>query len=310
MSAPFAIISLDSEKTNAEVFAQQLGNNFLQWGFCGIQDHRIDLNLIDNVMELFEEFFALPLTTKMQYFDTKLKGARGYTPTRIETPKGSNFADLKEFWHVGRELESPHPFSKWMHKNFDVTEIRVFKESTNALFDQFDLLGQSLLAAIAIFLDLDKHYFVKHAGLGNSIMRAIHYPPIQQEDHAERAGAHEDINLITLLLGGHQSGLELLTKTGKWEKIQVDREVVICNIGDMLQRFTNHYLPSTTHRVSSSASVARTSRYSIPFFVHPNPDWNIKTLTNCISVTHPDCYPESILAEDYLELRLKEIKLA
>jgi len=308
MPTPFAIISLNNEKKNTDIFAQQLGKNFLQWGFCGIKDHGIDFALIDHVMQLFEEFFALPLTTKMQYYDTR-PAARGYTPTRIETPKDSEIADFKEFWHVGRELESTHPFSKWMHKNFEVAEIMTFKENTNALFKQFDHLGQTLLAAVAVFLNLDRHYFATYAGSGSSIMRAIHYPPMQLKDKAERAGAHEDINLITLLLGGHQSGLELLTKHGKWEKIQVDRDVIICNIGDMMQRFTNHYLPSTTHRVSASSSTTKTSRYSIPFFVHPNPDWNIKTLTSCISKTNPDRYPKSILAQDYLEERLKQIKL-
>jgi isopenicillin N synthase-like dioxygenase len=310
MPAPFAIVSLASQEKETDLFAQQLGESLLQWGFCGISDHSIDSDLIDEVMRIFKEFFALPETIKTRYYDSSLKGARGYTPTRVETPKNSSHPDFKEFWHVGRELNKDHLFAKWMHQNFEVTEIEMFKEKTNTLFEQFDDLGQILLSAIAVFLNLEAHYFSTHAGLGNSIMRAIHYPPIQLKEAAERAGAHEDINLITLLLGGHQSGLELLTKEGKWEKIQVERDIIICNIGDMLQRLTNHYLPSTTHRVSASMAEAKTSRYSIPFFVHPNPDWRIQTLTSCISDKYPNRYTESILAEDYLALRLKEIKLA
>jgi len=310
MPPPFAIISLEKQQKETELFAQELGENLLQWGFCGISEHTIDPNLIDDVMIIFKEFFALPKATKKHYFDPKLKGARGYTPTRIETPKDSNHADYKEFWHVGRELEKTHPLSKWMHENYEVTEIEKFNEKTNALFDQFDNLGQSLLSAIAVFLKLDAHYFATHAGAGNSIMRAIHYPPIELKEAAQRAGAHEDINLITLLVGGHQSGLQLLNKQGKWEKIKVQRNIIICNIGDMLQRFTNHYLPSTTHRVSSSMKEAKISRYSIPFFVHPNPDWRIKTLANCITDQYPNRYPKSILAEDFLASRLKEINLA
>ena len=310
MTAPFANISLATNARDKKLFAQQLGENILACGFCGITDHSINPNLIDEVMHIFEAFFALPRNTKMIYCDRKLKGARGYTPMSIETPKDSTHPDFKEFWHVGREIAVNHEFAKWMHRNKEVYEIKNFQENTNALFTQFDELGQTLLEAIAIFLDLNEDYFVTHAGQGNSLMRAIHYPPIKENNSAERAGPHEDINLITLLLGGHQRGLELLNKQGHWEKIAVSRDVVICNIGDMLQRFTNHYLPSTTHRVAKSGSNTTKSRYSIPFFVHPNPDWQIKTLASCISDDRPDRYPEPIMAEDFLEQRRKEIKLA
>lgn len=310
MTAPFANISLASQAADKKLFAQQFGENILNCGFCGILDHSIDPILIDEVMSIFEKFFALPTSTKMTYYDKKLKGARGYTPMSIETPKDSTQADFKEFFHVGRKLAANHDFAKWMHRNKEVHEIKDFQEKTDALYHQFDNLGQKLLSAIALFLKLDDDYFITHANHGNSLMRAIHYPPIQESNSAERAGAHEDINLITLLLGGHQRGLELLNKQGQWEKIAVNRDVIICNIGDMLQRFTNHYLPSTTHRVAKSGSDKTISRYSIPFFVHPNPDWQIKTLASCISGESPDRYPEHIMAEDFLEQRRREIKLA
>ena len=310
MTAPFTTLSLDTFERDKELFSKQLGDNFIQWGFCGVRDHKIDQTLIGDVIEMFETFFALPNQTKMKYFNPNLHGARGYTPMKIEKAKNSNHPDNKEFWHIGRELSQGHPFREWMHDNLYVSEIEDFKEKTSILFSQFDHLGQSLLKSIAIFLAIESDYFEKESQLGNSIMRIIHYPPIKKEDNLERAGAHEDINLITLLIGGHQSGLELLTKKNTWEKIQVGRDVVICNIGDMLQRFTNHYLPSTTHRVSATKIESQTSRFSIPFFVHPNPDWFIETLENCIFPENPNQYPKGILAEDFLRERLKEINLA
>ena len=306
----FATLSLKHGAQDATLFAKQLGDNLLEWGFCGIKDHNIDQKLTQEVLQIFVEFFALPVDKKMQYFNPDLNGSRGYTPMKVEKAKDSAYPDIKEFWHIGRELERTHPFSKWMHKNLYVSEINQFKEKTSTLYMQFDQLGQTLLNSIAIYLGIDEQYFSRNAELGNSIMRAIHYPPITQKDGAERAGAHEDINLITLLIGGHQSGLEILSKKNTWEKVKVGRDTIICNIGDMLQRFTNHYLPSTTHRVSTTKTESKSSRYSIPFFVHSNPDWLIETLETCITDNHPNKYPKSILAEDYLGERLKEINLA
>jgi len=306
----FATLSLKHGAQDATLFAKQLGDNLLEWGFCGIKDHNIDQKLTQEVLQIFVEFFALPVEKKMQYFNPDLNGSRGYTPMKVEKAKDSAYPDIKEFWHIGRELEITHPFSKWMHKNLYVSEINQFKEKTSTLYMQFDQLGQALLNSIAIYLGIDEQYFSRNAELGNSIMRAIHYPPITQKDRAERAGAHEDINLITLLIGGHQSGLEILSKNNTWKKVKVGRDVIICNIGDMLQRFTNHYLPSTTHRVSTTKTESKSSRYSIPFFVHSNPDWLIETLETCITDNHPNKYPKSILAEDYLGERLKEINLA
>ena len=140
-------------------------------------------------------------------------------------------------------------------------------------------------------------------------MRVIHYPPVDREEKGERAGAHEDINLITLLIGGQQAGLEILSRENEWLRASVSNNVIICNIGDMLQRLTNNNLKSTTHRVKAIGDEAMTSRYSIPFFVHPNPDWFIQTLESQINESHPNMYPKGILAEDFLQERLKEIKL-
>jgi isopenicillin N synthase-like dioxygenase len=246
----------------------------------------------------------------MQYFETNLGGARGYTPIKVETPKGGYEADIKEFWQTGRSLPKDHEFRKWMPSNKWATEIPRFKEKVHKLFEQFDLVGKSLLKSVAIYLQIDENYFEEVANEGNSVMRTIHYPPVRQNEKGERSGAHEDINLITLLIGGHQPGLEIRSKKKEWLPVNFDPEVLICNIGDMLQRFTNHKLVSTTHRVvTPEESSKNTSRYSIPFFVHPNPNWVIETLDSCCSEDNPKKYQEAILSEDFLQERLKEIKL-
>lgn len=255
-------------------------------------------------------FFSFPEEKKKEYFRPEYGGARGYTPFQVETAKDANIADLKEFWHVGRDLEKKDPYRRWMHDNLDVSDISSFTEKTNQLFLQFDELGNELLKAISLYLNLQSDYFKSITNKGNSIMRVIHYPPINSIDIGERAGAHEDINLITLLIGGQQAGLEILSNQNEWLRASVDDGVIICNIGDMLQRLTNNNLKSTTHRVKAIGNEMESSRYSIPFFVHPNPDWYIETLDNQISIDNPNSYPDGILAEDYLQERLKEIKLS
>lgn len=309
MSLPFSILSLDDYRKDPVEFSLELGKNFESTGFCGISDHTLDKSLISEVLNLFNQFFSLPKEKKMKYFETNLGGARGYTPIKIETPKDGYEADIKEFWQTGRSIPSDHPFSRWMPQNKWVSEIPEFKDKIEELFNQFDLLGKTLLESVALFLNLDKSFFQEIANEGNSVMRSIHYPPVREGDKGERSGAHEDINLITLLVGGHQPGLEIKTKDDKWISVETDSEVLVCNIGDMLQRFTNHKLVSTTHRVNASLTSSQISRYSIPFFVHPNPDWLIDTLESCCTENNPKRYIEPILAEDYLQERLKEIKL-
>jgi isopenicillin N synthase-like dioxygenase len=307
---PFSVLSLNLWKEDPKEFATQMGRNFENSGFCGITEHSINEELINEVLQIFKRFFALPEQEKMQYFETNLGGARGYTPIKVETPKGGYEADIKEFWQTGRSLPKDHEFRKWMPSNKWATEIPRFKEKVHKLFEQFDLVGKSLLKSVAIYLQIDENYFEEVANEGNSVMRTIHYPPVRQNEKGERSGAHEDINLITLLIGGHQPGLEIRSKKKEWLPVNFDPEVLICNIGDMLQRFTNHKLVSTTHRVvTPEESSKNTSRYSIPFFVHPNPNWVIETLDSCCSEDNPKKYQEAILSEDFLQERLKEIKL-
>tara|TARA_Y100001970_G_C14259557_1_gene878713 strand:+ start:21228 stop:22160 length:933 start_codon:yes stop_codon:yes gene_type:complete len=309
VSTPFKILSLKNKKKDKKNFSNELGDNFRQWGFAGIKDHSVDPSLVTEVVSLFADFFKLPRKVKESYYKAELGGSRGYTPIKIETPKGGKNPDIKEFWHIGRNLDSNDPYRKWMHDNFFINEIPELSEKANLLFCQFDELGKSLLESVALYLDLEEKYFTNAVNKGNSVMRAIHYPPLKDNEIGERAGAHEDINLITLLIGGHKSGLEILSKAGEWQDATVDEGIIICNIGDMLQRLTNNYLISTTHRVSASSLQSESSRYSIPFFVHPNPDWLIATLPSCCDEDRPNLYTESILAEDYLKERLKEIKL-
>ena len=310
MPLPFSVLSLNLWKEDPKEFATQMGRNFENSGFCGITEHSINEELINEVLQIFKRFFALPKQEKMQYFEANLGGARGYTPIKVETPKGGYEAYIKEFWQTGRSLPKDHEFRKWMPSNKWATEIPRFKEKVHKLFEQFDLVGKSLLKSVAIYLQIDENYFEEVANEGNSVMRTIHYPPVRQNEKGERSGAHEDINLITLLIGGHQPGLEIRSKKNEWLPVNFDSEVLICNIGDMLQRFTNHKLVSTTHRVvTPEESSKNTSRYSIPFFVHPNPNWVIETLDSCCSEDNPKKYQEAILSEDFLQERLKEIKL-
>ena len=310
MEAPFSVLSLKDFKKDISSFSEDLGVSFKKSGFCGIEHHGIDTSLVSEVQDMFAEFFSFSKDYKMNFYRPEIGGARGYTPFKIETPKDGNLADLKEFWHVGRNLEKTDPYKKWMEDNLEVQDIPLFKEKTNELFLQFDSLGNNLLRAIAVYLNLHPEHFDEVTNKGNSIMRVIHYPPISSDESGERAGAHEDINLITLLIGGQQAGLEILSNQNEWLRASVDEGVIICNIGDMLQRLTNNTLRSTTHRVKAIGNEMNSPRYSIPFFVHPNPDWYIKTLSNQINESHPDLYPEGILAEDYLQERLKEIKLS
>ena len=219
-----------------------MGKNFENSGFCGITEHSINKKLIEEVLQIFKEFFTLAEEEKLQYFEGNLGGARGYTPIKVETPKGGYDADIKEFWQTGRSLAKDHEFRTWMPANKWASEIPSFKEKISELFDQFDLVGRSLLRSVAIFLQIEENYFEEVANEGNSVMRSIHYPPVRQNEKGERSGAHEDINLITLLIGGHQPGLEILSKKNEWLPVNFDSEVLICNIGDMLQRFTNHKL--------------------------------------------------------------------
>ncbi len=280
-------LSLKNQATNPAGFAAALGGSFERFGFAIVADHGVPQDLIDRAWRQTEALFALPEAEKRGYFIEGGGGARGYTPFKTEIAKDAKYVDLKEFWHVGRELPAGHRFAA------------------------FDRAGDRLLSAIARHLGLAPDWFDPTVADGNSVLRLLHYPPIPADAEGVRAGAHEDINLITLLLGAEEAGLELLDRdSGEWLAIRPPEGAMVVNVGDMLQRLTNHVLPSTTHRVVNPPPERRgRSRYSMPFFLHPAPDFLIETLPGCITPDNPNRYPEPITAHDYLHERLVEIGL-
>ena len=300
-----------SLKDSPDVFADGLIGSMRRFGFSLVCDHGIDPALIARGWALTANFFALPEAEKRRYYLTGQAGARGYTPFGTEIAKGAERHDLKEFWHVGRDLPEGAPLDPSMPPNVWPAGLPGFRETFTGLYAAFDDAGARILSAIAIGLGMDNDWFGPAISGGNSVLRLLHYPPIADaQDGAIRAGAHEDINLITLLLGAEEAGLELLGKDGEWITIAPPEGALVINIGDMLQRLTNHVLPSTTHRVRNpSAERAAHSRYSMPYFLHPRGDFSITTLPQCVSPELPDRYPEPILADDYLQERLREIGL-
>jgi isopenicillin N synthase-like dioxygenase len=305
-----ASVSLADADRDPDGFAQQLGRSFEEYGFAIIADHGIPDALIHRAEEQAKAFFALPDATKRKYHIEGGGGARGYTPFGIETAKGASAFDLKEFWHVGRELAHGHPFRDHMPDNVWPTELAGFRKTFEELFATFDRTGLKILKAIARFLKIDEDYFIDTVRDGNSVMRLLHYPPIQGEPGSNvRAGAHEDINTITLLLGAEEAGLELLTRDGRWIPVSPKPGELVVNIGDMLQRLTNGKLRSTTHRVVNPPPERRGfSRYSMPFFLHFRSDFLIEPLPGTVPAGEQPKWPP-ITANDYLQERLREIKL-
>ena len=295
-----------------EAFVADLGAAYREWGFAGIRNHGIPQQLIDEAYDAFKAFFALPEETKKKYHVPGGGGARGYTPFGVETAKDSKHFDLKEFWHIGREIPDDSPYRGVMPPNLWPDEVPGFRKKGYALYQALDDLGSQVLRALALHIDLPEDFFADKTDCGNSILRPIHYPPITADDIPNvRAGAHGDINLITLLVGASAAGLEVKSHDGEWVPFTSDADTIVVNIGDMLQRLTNHVYPSTIHRVvNPPGDLARQPRYSVPFFLHPNPDFLIDVLPSCITPDNPSRYPEPITAQGYLEERLREIKLA
>jgi len=287
-----------------DAFARALGASFERYGFAVVEGHGIDDGLIARAEAAMRAFFALPEPAKRRYQVAGAAGQRGYVPFGIETAKGAAHPDLKEFWHVGRE-------GAGRRANLWPDEVADFHPAIAALYASFDGLGRRLLAAVAAHLGLPPEHFADAVFEGESILRLLHYPPTDGAGPAIRAGAHEDINAITLLLGAEEAGLELLDRDGRWLAVNPAPGALVVNIGDMLQRLTNHRLPSTTHRVVNPAPERRgVARYSMPFFLHFRADYLIRTLDACVGEAAPDRYPEPITAGDYLAERLQEIRLA
>lgn len=307
MPAQVPMISLNQSD---EAFAAAFGASFERFGFAMVCDHDIDMGLIDAAWQKSAEFFALPEDVKRKYQIPGIGGARGYTPFGTEIAKGATEVDLKEFWHVGRDLPQGHALGAQQPNNVWPSEVDSFRTTFETLYAEFDRLGARLLSGIARYLNLAPDWFDSTIADGNSVMRLLHYPPVTGPAKGIRAEAHEDINTITLLLGAEEAGLEILDKDGSWLPVAPPPGALAVNVGDMLQRLTNHKLPSTTHRVRNpDAGRASVARYSMPFFLHFRSDYLIETLPGCVDAEHPDRYPVPITADDYLQERLREIGL-
>jgi isopenicillin N synthase-like dioxygenase len=294
-------------------FSEQIGKAFYETGFVTITDHGLDRALTDQLYDDVKALFALPPNVKQKYEIPGLAGQRGYTSKGKETAKGFKTADLKEFWQLGQTVTDGDPVKDQYPGNIFVDELPSFSQITVEVYKKLEAAGIHLLAAIAIYLGLAEDYFYDKVHNGNSILRTLHYFPVEDPaslpPDAVRAGAHEDINLITLLIGASADGLELLTRDNKWLPVTAFGDDLVVNVGDMLQRLTNNKLKSTTHRVvNPPPHLMKFSRYSVPFFLHPKSGMDLSCLPSCIDDAHPKQY-ESITAGAFLDERLREIGL-
>lgn len=291
-------------------FVEELGKAFEDVGFVSVKNHGVSQELVDSYYAAIKSFFALPAEVKRKYEIAGLAGQRGYTSFGKEQAKGFDTPDLKEFWQMGQTVDDGDPIKEQYPDNVSVPDVAGFDEKGRELFKSFEKCGIELLRAIAIHLGIGEFYFDKYVHNGNSILRAIHYPPITQEPkNAIRAEQHEDINLITLLVGASAEGLQILSKQEQWVDVTAPEGCFVVNVGDMLQRLTNDRLKSTTHRVVNPPREKwSTPRFSIPFFTHPKGTMRLDCLESCVDSRHPLAY-EPITAGEYLDERLREIGL-
>lgn len=301
---------VNGSEAQKAAFVEQLAHAFHDIGFVGVINHGVPKQLIDDFYTAANRFFALSEEVKRQYEIPELAGQRGYTSFGKEHAKQSQVADLKEFFQIGQQVEAGHARKANYPDNVTTKEIPEFTRLGWELYQSFQTAGRHLLRAIATHLELDENYFSVRTHEGNSILRAIHYPPIIQEPNsAIRAEQHEDINLITLLVGASAGGLQLLNKQNIWLDIVPEADEIVVNVGDMLQRLTNNYLKSTTHRVVNPPREDwHKPRLSIPFFMHPVSEMDLTCLASCVTPDNPLHY-EPITAGEYLNERLREIGL-
>lgn len=295
-------------------FVEALGTAFSEIGFVLVENHLVPEALQRRLYAVTEAFFALPPEAKERYIVPGTAGQRGYTPPNQEHAKDRSVPDLKEFFHVGPELNDPaDPLFHRLPRNVWPTEVPHFRETVLEAYKLFFETGRQLLRAIALYLGLEEDYFEPRIHNGPSLLRLLHYYPLPEgtpiPPGATRAAEHEDINLITLLIGASAEGLEVLTRSGTWLAPQVAPNQMVINVGDMLQRLTNNRLRSTTHRVTLPPPEKRhLPRLSVPFFLHPRPEVSLACLPSCIDDAHPKAYPD-ITAEAFLEERLIQLGL-
>ncbi|MBL0316171.1 MAG: isopenicillin N synthase family oxygenase [Flavobacteriales bacterium] len=291
-------------------FVAELGKAYEDIGFVAVKNHLIDGITVESLYKEVKAFFDLSEDVKKKYEDPVIAGQRGYTSFGREHAKGSNAGDLKEFWHFGQEVEGDDPIKSEYPKNIYVDELPEFNRVGIKAYRDLELTGKYMLRALALYLGLDEMYFDDKIKNGNSILRPIHYPPITSEPKsAVRAGQHEDINLITLLIGASADGLEVLNKKNEWVAVTALPDHIVVNVGDMLQRHTNGKLKSTTHRVVNPPREKwGNSRFSIPFFLHPRSSMKLDCLSSCVPAGEKPKW-EPITAGEFLDERLAEIGL-
>ncbi len=301
---------LSDDVERKQKFVNEIGKAYEEIGFVALKGHFLSDELVTNLYSEIKKFFALPVATKRKYEIEGIGGQRGYVSFGKESAKGKKEGDLKEFWHFGQYVEDNPSLEAEYPKNVHVEELPEFNSVGKETYKMLEKTGVYVLRALALFLDLDEHYFDKYAKNGNSILRPIHYPPITSEPKdAVRAAAHGDINLITLLMGAQGKGLQVQNHKGEWLDAIAEPDELVINVGDMLSRHSNNRLKSTIHRVVNPPREKwGTSRYSIPFFMHPISEMPLNCLENCIDDGHPKLYND-ITAGDFLNERLIELGL-
>jgi isopenicillin N synthase-like dioxygenase len=301
---------LSDDPTRKQKFIDQIGAAYEEIGFVALRNHFLDDQLVEQLYHQVEQFFMLPLEVKESYEKPEIAGQRGYVSFGKEHAKGKKEGDLKEFWHFGQEVDPDVSLSETYPDNVMVKELPEFNATGMKAYRMLEKTGIHVLKALALYIGLEENYFDQWALNGNSILRPIHYPPILEEpDNAVRAGAHGDINLITLLMGASAPGLQVQHRDGRWIDAIAKEDELVINVGDMLERLTNNKLRSTIHRVvNPPRELWHTHRYSIPFFMHPRSDMKLNCLPECIDENNPKQY-EDITAGKFLEQRLIEIGL-
>jgi isopenicillin N synthase-like dioxygenase len=301
---------LSDDPKRKQKFVNEIGTAFEEIGFVALKGHFLDNQLVEELYSEIRNFFALPLETKHSYEIAGIGGQRGYVSFGKEHAKGRKEGDLKEFWHFGQYVEKDSKYASEYPENVIVKELPRFNIVGKEAYQMLEKTGIYVLRALAIHLGLDEFYFDEYAKDGNSILRPIHYPPITTEpENAIRAAAHGDINLITLLMGAQGRGLQVQNHDGEWIDAIAEPDELVINVGDMLSRHTNNKLKSTIHQVvNPPRELWGTSRYSIPFFMHPISEMKLNCLENCIDTQHPKGF-EDITAGEYLYERLVDLGL-
>ena len=299
-----------TKKDKKSNFIKEIGKAYENIGFVSIKNYGLTAEEEEDLYKKTKLFFDLPLDKKIKYEKKELNGQRGYVSFGRETAKGFKHHDLKEFWHFGQTLDKNDPLNNEYEPNVYCEDIPEFNVIGRNVFKTLEKAGNTILKAIALHLNLNEDYFEDKVYKGNSILRAIHYPPIKEDPGSSvRAAEHGDINLITLLMGASASGLEVKDRSGEWISITAIPRHVVVNIGDMMSRLTNNVLHSSIHRVINPPKEEWSKpRFSIPFFMHPRSEMSLNCLPSCISLNNPKKY-DDITAGDFLKQRIKELRL-